>query len=108
MSIRPSMAARRRSRSALEAAGISAADLRTILLTADFFDIPSPLGGARRTRADDSGHFGLLGGSVGPRDDQDNPPVVRVRRRGHVAVFVAAVLRIKLIHVNTFSFIVRA
>src|SRR5216683_7137047 len=56
----PCIAARRRSRAAREAGGISRADFRTTLLAADLFGISFPLDRFRRTRTNDSCNLGVL------------------------------------------------
>src|SRR3989442_9042044 len=101
------MTAPRRSRSALEAGGIPAADFRTTLLAADFFGIPSPLGRCRGPCADDSGDLGVLYRSVGPGNDQHNTTVIRVRGRGHVPILAGAVLGVVLLDVEPIPILVR-
>src|SRR5262245_47903951 len=99
--MRPCMAARRRSRSAAEARGMSAADFRTTLRTTDFFCIPLPLRRCRHTRAHDSRDLGVVRRSVRPGNDQDNSAIVRVRCGGHIPLLlVRAVLAVEFLDVE--------
>src|SRR5262245_46592517 len=71
VSILPAAAALKRARSALEARGISPADLRTSLLSSDFLFIPSLLRRFGGTGTDDPRHLRIFRRPIGPGNDED-------------------------------------